>query len=149
MLRRYRPTKSVITHPGARTRALYAWERELYEHVDCYDFVCKDEAQAYLNVVWHNEFRTKPQPRLDFRPTTLGRPCANNEEITLLHMGRSNLHMLHEICHSAGYGSHVNPHSVGFVNAYIILLYHWMPRTKFWHRTHLQVQARNKRLISG
>lgn len=130
----------MITHPGARTRALYMWEAN--------DLIKRDSFPGlkfynnYIVYAFPRNFLMKV-PSLEIRKMSGQSYCQGRSKIVLAHHDCSVVTLLHELTHARGFGSIRNPHSRGFVLAYIEML-NW---GLGWDVDELRLQAYSFNLI--
>lgn len=136
-----------ITHPGARTRALYGWEE------------CDLKHRSGVRAVWFPSLIVRSfwyrfrvtrllngsppaPPRIEWKDG--GAPeCIGRSLIRLPHDERLNITLIHELVHALGFGSYPNPHNRAFVKQYIKALNWWFR----WEIEELELQAHSWRLI--
>lgn len=131
----------MITHPGARTRALYIWENDdLDRRLPArMRFVNRRNISRIVR-----KFKYRVAPPSVRITQSKGHPyCLGWKEIMLTMQNRRKNTLVHELTHARGFGSLDNPHSVGFVRAYIDAL----ARAFGWDADELQLQAHMRGLL--
>ena len=113
----------MLVNPAQRTKALYAWEREM-EQWPGFQKLTLARAQKLLDEVWYlwgarSRYR---KPELMFRDMEGHSYFRAGEGIILNKWGRDNITLIHEATHALGWGSATNPHSEGFVERYTLIL---------------------------
>ena len=146
----------ILTDPTARTRALYAWERDDLDNRpgNCYlvfDERSPQSASKFAGRYWAsapawNHRRTWAKcPRVEIRKVSDGRSyywSNGGGHIVLAPPEARAVVLIHELTHARGYWQS-NCHSVGFVRAYVCALAALLK----WDRTELEAQAMMRRLI--
>lgn len=118
------PTYHMITHPGARTRALYKWEHEEID-LRCNNKPINDLNEAVLIAygIWKSYWNVqRPIPVISINHKNGGSECNGYSHIRLATNNHLTSTLLHELTHARGYGTPTNFHTVGFVKCYINVL---------------------------
>lgn len=117
---------NMIVHPGARTRALYAWERELHWREGNFALRSTSEAQRRTEEAWDamgwRSWEDTPTVELVSRSTTSYAACWGRRQVELNRNSpteRTFLALIHELVHARGFGRSWNQHTVGFVLCYL------------------------------
>jgi hypothetical protein len=114
----------MITHAGARTRAVYKWEDDLLLLRSAggnQKVKSVGQAQLIVNRIWDREgMRSKP-PKVVIKDHK-GYPNYCDGVITLTDSNRWVLTLVHEVAHATGVGPSFNHHSKAFVKKFINLL---------------------------
>jgi len=111
----------MITHPGARTRALYMWEKKvIHPHEIQLD---AGRLSTILQFLWTFEGRwCDRRPLLNISDTDKISTCQGRRLITLTRSDMEFTTISHEFVHARGFGSFKNPHNVAFVKFWISLM---------------------------
>ena len=139
----------MITNPAARTRALYLWEtQDLVNRKGVFQirkmWRTPQDLQLYCNIMWRFlTNRIDNIPRVEFSDAKDLPACYGWTYIRLTPGYRTNLVMVHELTHAMRYGTPGNPHSRGFVDAYIRNLSAWFE----WSEGELTMQAQFRNLL--
>ena len=134
----------MITHPGARTRALYKWEKdEIDNRPGNRTLSSAGMGTAIACEVWDMWNCSRPIPRVLLRDSK-GHPyCQGYSLIVLTYEDCLVSTLLHELVHARGFGVPGNFHTVGFVQAYINVLGNYLG----WDNLELELQAHDRGLI--
>ena len=110
----------MIRDPIQRTRALYAWERaDLTKRAGVRRVPDAAEAAALVSGWWRAEGPARERaPVVRYRRAESSY-CLGRALIVLVPGDREIVTLAHEFEHARGYGSPGNPHSPGFVRAYL------------------------------
>lgn len=135
----------MIKNPAIRTRALYAWEQQdLSLRHGVYQIRSLVQMRNYLNHMWAAFTKgRRAKPSLEYWKKDIQPFSEGYARIVMTDGNRSNLMLVHEVTHALGFGSPVNPHSVGFVHAYIRHLALWFD----WEPGELHMQAKFRKLL--
>ena len=113
----------MITHAGARTRALYAWEQDDLEKRLTERLTVK-QMQQYANEFWcyENWDSRERTPTLHYTREAVAY-CWGRSDIFMTRRQAHRVVLIHELVHARGYGGiGSNAHTVGFVRTYLTLL---------------------------
>jgi hypothetical protein len=140
----------VIKDPIQRTRVLYAWEHEMMTQWPGVRRLTLKQANDLLDRIWSSYYPRvrRRRPALVFNGTT-GHPYYTTGLITLPEHRQDNVTMIHEATHALGWGTTLNPHSEGFIRAYIETLTLFMPglETGPWEKGYLRTCAEMRLLL--
>lgn len=136
----------MITHPGARTRALYKWESEdLLNRTGAGSKINIWTAQTVRDFLWFKfaNKRQMPSIRIAYWPNNEMSFCQGYSQITLYPDGHNLVVLTHEVVHALGYGSRGNVHSRGFILAYMKSLHIVLG----WDHNELRTEAHRRGLL--
>jgi hypothetical protein len=117
----------MITHVGARTRALYAWEQDDLE-VRIKERLTVEQMQKFANKVWRLE-KWDANESVPTIHSYRGKQayCYGRADIYMPRRQSCRVVVLHELVHARGYGNKGNnQHTVGFVNVYLRVLHTYL-----------------------
>lgn len=126
----------MITHAGARTRALYMWEEtdlELRKGVKTIKTIT--QAVYMINSL-------EPSWRGIIEITGIHNFCKGRKHIRIA-SNEVDLMVVHELTHAIGYGSPSNPHNRAFAMNYIKMMVKWYK----WDKDELMLQAMWRGLV--
>ena len=145
----------MITHSGARTRALYMWECSDLKRRDGVHQVVEYRLRIVIAVRFYMRFYSQTSnlmfpwllwryiPRVEIRQIKGNPYCQGRSLIVLTMEDHLNVTLIHELVHSLGYGSDRNPHNRAFVLKYLEALSWWFG----WDIDELKLQAKQWGLI--
>ena len=123
----------MITHAGARTRALYSWEETDIQHRDGIKRI--NDITDYRNIADQLGFSV---PKIEIHPGVHYYPfCEGRTRIVMTGTNNFNYTFIHELAHFDRGGTSKNCHTVGFVRKYIRLLVRYFG----WDEEELLLQA--------
>lgn len=135
----------MIKSPGARTRILYQWEdQDLNKRPGVIAYRSVITMRNDLHRMWRmfGYFEKRPSPLLHYINTATGPSCYGYSDIVMTDRC-TNVSLVHEVTHAAGYGSLRNIHSPGFVRVYLARLAEWFN----WELGELTMQAGLRKLL--
>lgn len=93
--------------------------------------------------MWAMFGHTRYTPFLEFIADSHHPYCEGMTRIVLTSASCTNTTLLHEVTHASGFGTHRNPHSIGFVREYVSRLSKWFG----WEAGPMVMDAQMRKLL--